>query len=179
MMCTGKIGRQGFMDIFSKINEKLYKDDLVWFKEQLTLGKINKEKYEEEINNISKFHARGLRSFFISTISSHCGNLKIVASMEGQKYPVDTDSSYTKFDRRVVLNHYFPLLPYLSFEKTVVNQIDDKGHKQIKELKKQTKEQQERINKLEAKEEKKRKTDVIVDNMTDEQLDKMLEFLEK
>lgn len=130
MMDTGKIGIQGFMDIFSKINEKLYKDDLVWSKEQLTLGKISEEKYKEEINNISKFHAHGLRSFFINTISSHCGNLKIVTSMEGHKSPVDTDSSYTKFDRGVVLNHYFPLIPYLSFEKAVVNQIDDKGHKQ-------------------------------------------------
>lgn len=147
-----KMGRQSVIVLFNRLNKELYNDDLAWFKIQLDLGKITEEEYNEEINDISKLHAHGLRAFFIDTISSHCNNLKIVATMEGHKSPVDTDSSYTNFKREIIENHYFPIIPYLSFEETKVNSIgkelEEKYEKKIEKLGKEHKKNIEKVSKI-------------------------------
>lgn len=120
------ISRNRFISIFKDLNEKLYYDDLEWFKEQLKLGKITQVKYEEEIKDISNFHAHALRAYFINTISSAPINLKICAAMEGHKSPIGTDKNYTGFERKDIEKYYTPLIPFLSFDKTEIRLLTDK-----------------------------------------------------
>jgi len=145
------LSRNGFKGIFQRMDKKLYAEDLKWFKDQLNEGKVSKEKYDEEIIDISKFHAHGLRAYFINTISSYCGNLKVVTAMEGHKSPVDTDNSYTNFNRGVIVQHYLPIVPYLSIEKTIINVLNeeriDKYEKKLEDLAKIAKEANERAEK--------------------------------
>lgn len=153
------ISRNRFISIFKDLNRKLYYDDLEWFKEQLKLKKITQVKYEEEINDISNFHAHALRAYFINTISSAPINLKICAAMEGHKSPIITDKNYTGFERKDIEKYYTPLIPLLSFDKTEVRLLTDQRieeyEKKLENIIKQAKNAEEahrkEINEIETK----------------------------
>ena len=72
------------------------------------------------MEKIPKFHAHGLRKFFISTIAKNCGNLRICAIMEGHTPPIKTDSSYVDIDVQEIKEAYMAAIPDLSLENVDV-----------------------------------------------------------
>lgn len=160
----------GFVNIFQRMNAKLYKSDMKWLKKQLELEKISKEKYKNLKENISKFHAHGLRKYFISTISSHSGNLRILKMMSGHAPPEKTDSNYVDIDKDIVIKTYRKMLPYLSFENTESNIIDDKGTKKLRKV-------EAELETLKKDVQKKQGNLIDLDNLTEEGKDKLRKAL--
>jgi len=172
------ISNTGFIRIFKSIDEKLYREEIKQLKQDLKKEKISHYEYEKKKNEIPKFHAHALRSFFITTASSHSGNLRILSTMSGHRLPGKTDENYVKFDKKTIINEYMRFIKYLSFEKTKVNEITIEDKKKLIEMERENKELSERISILESKENKKNKAEILVGKLSDNQLEKMIEFLE-
>jgi hypothetical protein len=73
----------------------------------------------------------------LHTISGECGNIKVVTAMEGHESVVDMNIHYTNLKKEVILKHYLPIIPFLSFEKTKVNIVNDEVVEEVEKLKKQ------------------------------------------
>lgn len=102
--------------VFGRKNKKLYRWRLAQIEEAIKNGDISAEDKQKEISKIPKFHAHALRKFFQSTITRHCGNLRICTLMEGHTPPVKTDPSYIHIDVEDVKEYYLLALPDLSLE---------------------------------------------------------------
>lgn len=107
-------------DLFNKKNKKLKEYRINLINQQIKDGELSEEDFEEEVAKIPKFHAHGLRKFFISTIAKNCGNLRICAIMEGHTPPIKTDSSYVDIDVQEIKETYMAAIPDLSLENTEV-----------------------------------------------------------
>ena len=141
-----KITNTYFAYICQRINWKLTNDETKYWQQQTQLGIITEKERVKKIENMSKFHAHGLRKYFISTISSMCGNLRILLLMEGHRSIINTDNSYVRINRETIVNEYLRFIPSLSFEPTTVNVLTDK---RIIEYENRLKEQQDRLDTLE------------------------------
>ena len=107
-------------DLFNKKNKKLREHRISLIEQQIKEGLLSEEDYEEELAKIPKFHAHGLRKFFISTIAKNCGNLRICAILEGHTPPIKTDQSYVDIDVQEIKEAYMVAIPDLSLENTEV-----------------------------------------------------------
>lgn len=130
-----------------RINWKLAKEETEYWENKAKMGLITEQEKEKRIKGISKFHAHGLRKFFISTISGLCGNLRLLLLMEGHRSIVSTDSSYVRIGRDVVVGEYLKFIPSLSFERTEVNVLTDE---RIKGYERKLQQQQDRLDTLES-----------------------------
>lgn len=139
-----KYTRSGFSKKYNPLDEKLYYDDINWINKQAINKNWPEDKINEKKNNISKFHPHNFRTFFISTISSHSSNLRILSMMAGHKLPGQNDDTYVWFEKETIINTYFKMIPYLSFDKTITKKIDDKGRKKLKKLEQENKYLKER-----------------------------------
>ena len=180
------IARPTFTKIFSELNEKLYDDDLHYFKKQRELNKLDEneglteEEYEDEINDISKFHAHGLRAYFINTVSEECDNIKVGLAMEGHKSVVATDKHYVNLKREAVIRHYTPIIPSLSFDDTQVRVVTDKTVEELDEVKGELAETNKKLaeaEKAHAESEKQhqRELELLEEQMTERILAKVME----
>lgn len=107
-------------DLFNKKNKKLKEHRINLINQQIQNGELSEEDFKDEVEKIPKFHAHGLRKFFISTIAKNCGNLRICAIMEGHTPPIKTDSSYVDIDVQEIKEAYMAAIPDLSLENVDV-----------------------------------------------------------
>lgn len=114
-------------------NKTLIEDRKRILKSKLDDGEISEETYDELLSQTPKFHAHGLRKFFISTISSHVGDIRICALMEGHSSPLPTDKSYIKISDELVREAYFKVIPELSFENVEVDFLTSKEKVSLQE----------------------------------------------
>lgn len=88
--------------------------------QDLENGKISQETFESMLDEIPKFHAHGLRKFFITTLARKRVDLRASALMEGHKAPMQHDSSYvdnTNLDD-LLFEEYQRIIPAISFSKS-------------------------------------------------------------
>lgn len=149
LFCTNRGNRirsAYFSYLCQRINWKLEAEELCCIDEEYELGLISDAERLRRLGSVSKFHAHGLRKFFISTISELCGNLRLLLVMEGHRSVVSTDSSYVRISRDAIVGEYLNFVPALSFEPTVVNVLTDE---RISEYESRLRVQQERLEGLE------------------------------
>lgn len=142
-----KITSTYFAYVCQRINMKLLDDETKELKEQHTQGHITDYEYQKRLENISKFHAHGLRKYFISTISSLCGNLRILLLMEGHRSIVSTDNSYVRISEETIREEYLKFVSELTFSPVKVEMLTDK---RITEYEEKIRLQDERLEVLES-----------------------------
>lgn len=111
----------GIVFMFKDKNKYLKKERERILKQKLDEEKINLRTYEKLIEEYPKFHAHGLRKFFISTLATNCGDLRLCATMEGHASPLKNDSSYNKVSDNDIKESYFKVIPDLSFKNVKVD----------------------------------------------------------
>lgn len=102
--------------VFFGLKKRFIENKTRALKLKLKDGLISKETYDDEIINIPKFHAHGLRKFFISTLANNSSNLRINLLMEGHKSDIKTDKNYVKLDKKLVKETYINLIPFMTFD---------------------------------------------------------------
>ena len=146
--------RQGIKTSYWRYNKRLYKHYYDTFSQELNAGLISKETFDSKISFIPRFHAHGLRKWFISTVRENCSNLSVCVQMEGHAFPVGTDRSYVKLNPEVIKEEYFKLIPFLSFNRDVEVQVltsekINEYEQEISKIKKEYEQEKERLNNLE------------------------------
>lgn len=136
----GKRSGQGVRTLYLIYNDKFQKHQKSILKQKLESNIISKETYDLDVKTIPRFHAHGLRKWFISTVRANCSNLSVCVQMEGHTLPVSTDKSYVQLDKELIKSEYFKIIPELSFNNTDVKVLtSDKIKYYEDELNKQKK----------------------------------------
>lgn len=136
--------------VFLGLKKRFIENKTKALKLKLKDGLISEETYDDEIVNIPKFHAHGLRKFFISTLANNSSNLRINLLMEGHKSNIKTDKNYIKLDKELIKETYINLIPFMTFDDKY--KIDDLIANRTEELLKENyklKKDNERIKFLE------------------------------
>lgn len=125
-------------------NKDLVRERTRVLKQKLDDGEISKDTFHQLIEETPKFHAHGLRKFFITTLARKRVHLRASALMEGHKPYMEQDRSYVDEDEleELIFSEYENIIPALSFEKDEIDFTISKRNKELElenfELKQQT-----------------------------------------
>lgn len=103
------------------------------YRKQYRGKEISEKKYHDLMENTPKFHAHGLRKYFISVLANHSVPSRISAVMEGHVPPIATDDHYVKISKEAVIDEYLKIVPYLSFERVEVRMVDNKKYNEMED----------------------------------------------
>ena len=139
---------KGITDQFTLKSHKLHAWRVSQIKNLIAEGKFSEEDFEELEKGIPRFHAHGCRKYFQTTVSNHCGNLRLCALMEGHKMPLNNDPSYidVKITKEYIKDVYKENLhDHLILENVETRIITSK---EGEELRKETEEFKEKVDEL-------------------------------
>ena len=128
---------------FFRKNKDLIRERNRVLKKKLDDGEISKETFHQLIEETPKFHAHGLRKFFITALARKRVHLRASALMEGHKPYMEQDRSYVDEDELedLIFSEYENIIPAISFEKDEVDFTISKRNKELEleiiELKKE------------------------------------------
>lgn len=83
-------------DHWWKKNKKFRQWKITQIKQKIEQGELSSEDFDEEVEKIPKFHPHVCRKFFITTVSNHCGDVRVSALFEGHSDGLPNDKSYIK-----------------------------------------------------------------------------------
>ena len=79
-----------------KKNKKFRQWKITQIKQKIEQSELSSEDLDEEVEKIPKFHPHVCRKFFITTVSNHCGDVRVSALFEGHSDGSPNDKSYVK-----------------------------------------------------------------------------------
>lgn len=119
--------------VFAMKNKKIQMERERNLKKLLNAGELKQREYDDLIRNAPRFHAHGLRKYFISTLAKNCSDLRLCAAMEGHIPPLKHDLSYNKITNEEIKEAYFKAIPDLSFEEVKVKFLVSEEKRKLEE----------------------------------------------
>lgn len=124
--------------LFTRKNKVLFKHKKKLLTEDYKKQKISRKEYNEQLNDMPRFHAHALRHFFTTTLRAYTTNRDVSLIMEGHTSPYEMDKHYVgendeMFSDDVIKDTYFDVIDYLTFS----NNLDVDRYLELKQVEKE------------------------------------------